>query len=297
MELWIPITIAAAFMQNLRFALQKHLKGRLSTFGVTYARFIWAAPLAVGFVFLLVWWRDAPLPATNGAFFWHAVVGGVTQIIATALLVALFGLRNFAVGVSFSKTETIQTAIIGFIVLGEAAGIGAIAAILISMVGVILISVEPGRLMAGGLMTRSAVIGLASGAFFGVAAVSYRAASLSLDGGDFLERAAMTLAVVTVIQTAMMTAYLVLREPGEVTRVIKEAKLTALVGFTGMAGSLGWFTAMTLQNAAYVRALGQIELVFTFIASFLIFGERSTRRELAGIALIVLGILLLLIAR
>ena len=47
MELWIPITIAAAFSQNLRFMLQKHLKATgLSTGGATFARFLFAAPLA-----------------------------------------------------------------------------------------------------------------------------------------------------------------------------------------------------------------------------------------------------------
>ena len=71
--------------------------------------------------------------------------------------------------------------------------------------------------------------------------------------------------------------------------------MAGLVGIAGMLGSVGWFTAMTIQNAAYVRALGQIELVFTFIAAQVVFRERSTRLELGGIALIVAGILILLL--
>ena len=58
---------------------------------------------------------------------------------------------------------------------------------------------------------------------------------------------------------------------------------------------MGWFTAMTIQNVAYVRALGQIELVFTFIASTVFFKEKSTGTEIVGIVLIVVGILLLLL--
>ena len=62
-----------------------------------------------------------------------------------------------------------------------------------------------------------------------------------------------------------------------------------------MIGSAGWFTAMTIQNAAYVRALGQIELVFTFAASIFLFQEWPNRVEVAGILLVIGGILLLLL--
>ena len=92
-----------------------------------------------------------------------------------------------------------------------------------------------------------------------------------------------------------MGVYLRMKEPGEFGRVLASWRVAVLVGICGMLGSAGWFTAMTIQNAAYVRALGQIELVFTFIASALIFKERSTRLEVVGILLIVSGIILLLL--
>lgn len=297
MELWIPITIAAAFMQNLRFMLQKHLKGQLSTFGATYARFVWAAPLALVLVAVLQSGRGEPLPETSYGFFVFGAIGGITQILATALLVSLFGMRNFAVGVTFSKTETIQAALFGIVILSEGIGGWGLVAIVISLLGVVLISVNPKDLSVKGIFSLPMLIGLGSGALFGISAVSYRAASLSLGSGEFLIRAALTLALVTVLQTILMTIYLALRESGEIFRVFKAWKITLWVGVTGMLGSLGWFAAMTLQNAAYVRALGQIELVFTFAASYLFFKERSTSREVAGIVLVVVGILLLLIAR
>jgi drug/metabolite transporter (DMT)-like permease len=62
------------------------------------------------------------------------------------------------------------------------------------------------------------------------------------------------------------------------------------VGIAGFLGSVGWFTAFTLQNAAYVRAVGQIELIFTFLASIFIFKEKTSRMEMAGIALILVAI-------
>ncbi|MGF1620470.1 MAG: EamA family transporter [Rhodomicrobiaceae bacterium] len=297
MEIWIPITIAAAFMQNVRFMLQKHVKGRLSTFGATFARFVWAAPLAALLVAALLAIRDESLPGTSGVFFGFAALGGLTQIFGTALVVALFSARNFAVGVSFSKTETVQTVMFGVLILGEHVSAMAVFAMVVSLVGVLLISVQPGKLLGAGLFNRSALLGVASGAMFGISAVSYRTASLSLDSGDFIIRAALTLAIVTAMQTAVMWIYLAMRERGEAARVFANWRVTLWVGVTGMLGSLGWFTAMTLQNAAYVRALGQIELVFTFAASVLFFREKSTRREIAGIVILTAGIVMLLLFR
>ncbi|MCP5149288.1 MAG: DMT family transporter [Chromatiales bacterium] len=299
MELWIPVTVGAAFCQNLRSALQKHLKGRLSTSGATFSRFCYAFPFAALYVAGLALLGGMELPSPNPQFAAYCVLGGVTQIIATALLVYLFSFRNFAVGTTYSKTETIQTALFGIVILGDPLGIGALGAILISLVGVFLISVAKGGPSAGALLAslrdRTALIGIASGGFFGISAVSYRAASLSLGGEGFLMQAGFTLACVTVLQTIGMGLYIRAREPGQLTEVARAWRVAGLVGLSGMLASAGWFTAMTIQNAAYVRALGQIELVFTFVASVFFFKEKVTRLELAGIALVVAGILLLLL--
>jgi uncharacterized membrane protein len=77
--------------------------------------------------------------------------------------------------------------------------------------------------------------------------------------------------------------------------VLRSWRVTVWVSVTGLLGSICWFTAMTMQNAASVRALGQIELVFTFMATTLIFREELHRAEVLGIFLIVAGILLLLL--
>ena len=299
MELWVLITLAAAFMQNLRSALQKHLKGSLSTSGATFCRFIYAVPLALAYVTLLGEGFGFEWPAPNPRFALFAMLGGVTQITATALLVYLFSLRNFAVGTTYSKTETVQTAIFDLVILGEPIGLAATFAIGISLAGVMLISAAKSRLnlrnLLLGLTGRAAFIGVLSGTFFGLSAVAYRTASLSLGGEGFLMQAAFTLACVVLFQTALMTIWIRLREPGELTRVVRRWRIASLVGVSGMLGSAGWFTAMTLENAAYVRAVGQIELVFTFIASYFFFRERSNTLELAGILLIVTGIIILLL--
>jgi drug/metabolite transporter (DMT)-like permease len=298
-DAWIPITVAAAFFQNLRSALQKHLKGRLSTTGATFSRFAYAAPLALVYVAALAALTGHDLPAPNPAFLAYAVVGGLAQITATALLLYSFSFRNFAVGTTYSKTETVQTAIFGLVILGDPLGIGAAAAIVISLIGVMAISVARTRMTFLGLLTslaeKPALVGIASGAFFGLSAISYRGASLTLGEHGFLIRAAYTLACVTVFQTLVMAIYMRVREPGQVSAVLRAWRVSAWAGITGMIASACWFTAMTIQNAAYVRALGQIELVFTFAASIFLFHEWPNRAEVVGILLVIAGILLLLL--
>jgi len=299
MPIWIPITIAAAFAQNLRFMLQKHLKAtQLTTGGATFARFLFAAPMAVLMIVAMsnLGWD---IPQGSNRTWAFVIAGGTAQILATMLVVALFVERNFAVGITLKKTEAMLTAIVGFIVLGEGLSLWASIAIMVGIIGVILLS-DPPKLAGSSnwykrIFNRASAYGIGSGALFAVSATSYRGASLSLNSGDFIIRAVFTLACVTTFQTIAMSIWLRLREPGEMTRVLQSWRVTFLVGLTGVLGSLGWFMAFTLQNAAYVKALGQIELVFTFAASYLIFKERSTRREIFGIGLVVLSILVLVI--
>jgi drug/metabolite transporter (DMT)-like permease len=100
-----------------------------------------------------------------------------------------------------------------------------------------------------------------------------------------------------VIQTVVMGIYLLIREPGQMTAVIRNWPTALMVGVTGFLASAAWFTAFTMENAAYVRAVGQIELVFTFIASVFFFKEKTSRLEICGIVLIVTAILMLVLIR
>ena len=178
-------------MQNLRSVLQKYLKGRLSTTGATFCRFGYAAPLTVLYLTCLVFFVGYDIPGMHGWFFLYASFGAIAQILATALLVSIFSMRNFAVGTTFSKTETIQTAVFGIVVLGETISVPATFAILLSLVGVVMISMTQSALtareLATNLLNKAALIGIASGGFFGISAVTYRAAALSLDGGECIE--------------------------------------------------------------------------------------------------------------
>jgi len=299
-ELWIPLTIAAAFFQNLRSALQKHLKAHLSTGGATYVRFFYAWPFAVLYVWGLNEFGGFAIPAVNRTFLIYCLLGGLSQIIFTFLLVWLFSFRNFASGTIYSKTETVQVALLGLLILGDPLSIAAVIAILVSLVGVMVLSVAetkitPGNLIAS-LSEKPTLIGLTCGAFLGASVVLFRGGALSLGGEGFIMQAGFTLAVSVVLQTVMMGAYLAFREPGQLKAVIVHWRPSLSVGVAGVLASIGWFSAFTLQNAAYVRALGQIELIFTIIVSAVIFREKIKSSELFGIFFIIAGILILVLA-
>ncbi|KFI31760.1 EamA/RhaT family transporter [Haematobacter massiliensis] len=291
--LWIPVTVTAALLQTVRFLLQKRLKDTgLSTGAASYSRFLFAAPFAVIFAWLA--WASSGLgwPDTSAMFWVFALGGGVGQILGTLATLALFGERNFAVGMAFTKTETLQVALFSAVVLGEAVSPLALGAILLGVAGILTLSRKPG---SASLLSRSAALGIAAGAGFGVSAIGYRGATLALGEGSAFLRAAFTLACVTSFQTIAMGIWLSLRERGAILRVLKAWRVTAVIGLSGMLASLCWFTAFALENATYVRAVGQVEMVFTIAASWIVFRERITPREYLGMVLVLGSILLLVL--
>lgn len=300
MELWIPITIFAAFCQNLRTAMQKHLKGRLGNTGATFVRFGYGAPFALVYAAVLHFVFASPLPEPTATLFIAGALGGLAQIGATFLLIYLFSFRNFAVGTAYSKTEPIQAALFGLVVLGERVTWAAAFCIMVGIAGVIVISLARVPLtvsaVRSSLFGRPALIGLASAALFGASAVAYRTASLSLEGTTVAMQAATALVYATLFQTLAMTIWMRMREPEELRASLKAWRAAVWVGASGVAGSIGWFTATTLQNVAYVRALAQIELVFTFLASWLVFKEVITRSEIFGCLLIVAAVVGIILA-
>ena len=203
MSIWIPVTIAAASFQTVRFMLQKSLSSvKLSAAGATFARFAYSMPLAVVGLFVALQITGESLPALGGVFWLYAVIGGTAQILATICVVALFKQRNFAVGITFKKTEVIQTAIVGFLVLGDSVSGAALVAILLGLMAVLLLSKTPGGdgVWWRHLTNRASQLGLGSGVLFAFSAVSYRGASLQLGEFEAWLRALITLAAVVTFQ-------------------------------------------------------------------------------------------------
>ncbi|KUF09679.1 DMT family transporter [Pseudoponticoccus marisrubri] len=298
MELWVIASLIAALFQTVRFMLHKILAGSgLSATGSTFARFAYASPFALLALGGYLYATGHTLPPLGPGFLGWAVLGGMGQILATVLVVLTFRERNFAVGITFKKTEVIQTALLGFVVLGEAVSPGGWLAIGIGLVGVLLLSETPGLTEAlwQRMRSRAVVLGLGSGFFFAISGVGYRAATLQVGAEDPILRAAITLVCVTALQALGMAAWLHWREPGQLAAVWAARRRAIWLGLSSMGGTLGWFTAFTLQTAAYVYALGQVELIFSLAASVLFFRETVTRRELAGIACLTASIVVLVL--
>lgn len=303
---WIPLTIAAAFLQNIRSSLQVALRGRLSNAGATSVRFLFGLPPALLFLVAAAHLSGAPVPAPSAPFLGYVVVGGAAQIVGTACLLLAATRRSFAVATAYAKTEPILAALFGVLILAEPISTGSALGIAISVGGVIgLVLARGGRSEAVSLRAwladPGAGFGIACGACFGLAAVSYRGASLSLEAPELdpgtlsaALRSLTTLVWVLGFQTLVMLGWLALRETAELRRVLEAWRPACAVGLAGAAASAGWFTAMTLQNAAYVRTLGQVELIFALGSSLFFFRERLRAGELAGIAGILTGLVLLI---
>lgn len=295
--LWIPITIWAAFAQTLRNAAQRHLTAELGTLGATLVRFLYGLPFAALWLAGVQWGTGHEISAAPLAFFAWVFVGSVGQILATALLLRTMQERNFALGVAYSKTEVVQVAVFGLLFIGDPVSLNTAIAVTIGTLGVLLLSPadpdRPLRALMTGWTSRSALLGLASGSGFAVSAVAYRGAALSLDTPSFLLAAAGTLLAAQFLQTVLLGGWLLARSPAVVMRVFKAWRISLFAGFMGAAASAGWFTAFALEPAAHVRTVGLVELIFSYVVSSRLFKERLGNRELAGMALLAAGIVVI----
>ena len=289
METWLLLTFLGAFLQNIRSFLQRRITDKLSINGSSFVRFLFAIPLAILLVLLLV----DRIPSLPWTFLGYVIAGGFAQIIGTSCLISAVVKGNFSVGTTLSKTEAAQAALFGLVVLGDAITASIALGILVSLAGVACLSWSQGSFLSN-LSRRSLFLGLISGTGFAVAAVCFRGASLSLEFGEFFERAALTVLVAVSLQSIIMGAYLLVREPGELARVFQNWRISSVIGCVGMLASLCWFSAMTLNSAAIVRAVGQIELLFTLLTTIWLFKERLRIVQLLGMVLIVAGIWLLI---
>ncbi|MBX2835312.1 MAG: DMT family transporter [Gammaproteobacteria bacterium] len=293
MSSWIAFTILAAFMQSIRTAGQKELSSNLTPMSATLVRYLYGLPLVASYLVLLLGehtWLEVSQAINNSRFVVYATLAGISQIVATVLLVKVFSFRNFAVGTSFAKTEAVQTAVFGLVFFSAALSVAGWLAVFIGFLGIAVVSF-PATSQAWDW--RNIVIGTASGTAFAFTSLWLREASLSLNT-DGLHSAALTLFFMVVLQTLICLTYSVLKEPGEIKKISKRRLLATFVGATSALGSIGWFTAMTLQNAALVKSLGQIEFIFTLLITTFFFKEKISPREFLGMVLIVISVIVLL---
>ena len=294
--IWIPIVLVAAAAQTVRNAAQKNLTKTAGTLAATSVRFIYGLPFAVIALALIVGFSAGQWPQANATFIAWVAFGAVAQLAATALLLAAMQQRSFIVALAYSKTEVLQIALFSALLLGERVGGASAAAIIIASLGVIMLSVKRGVVgdgLLGGWLSPAALLGVASGAGFGISAVGYRGAALALGPMPPWLAGAYTLVWAQAIQSVLIGGYLAWREPEALRQVTRAWRVSLLAGFAGALASFGWFTAFAMRNAADVRTLALVEVLYGYAVSRRLFKEKTTAQETLGIALLVIGIIII----
>jgi drug/metabolite transporter (DMT)-like permease len=284
--LWALFTVIAAFSQTVRNAAQRQLTTTLGTVGATHVRFLFGFPFALLFLAGVLIAGGESLPRPGLAYWAWVADGALAQVAATALMLAAMNQRSFVVAIAYIKTEPVQVALFGLILLGDAVTPWLALAILVATAGVVVMSLKPGA-AAGGL--RPTLSGLAAGAMFGLSAVGFRGAILSLGLPSYLMAATFTLVIGLLLQSVLLTAYLWLRDPAVLTAIMRSWRPSLFAGFMGALASQFWFLAFALATAASVRTLALVEVLFAQAISRFVFKQPTTRREAAGIVLIVIG--------
>jgi drug/metabolite transporter (DMT)-like permease len=292
--LWIPVTVCAAAAQTMRNAMQRHLTGVLGTVGATQVRFLYGLPFAGLFLLLVTAVTGEGMPTTTPKSWAFTVIGALTQILATGLMLAVMRQSAFAVTTAYTKTEPVQVALFGLAVLGDpltwAGGLGC----LVATVGVAVMSWKPGAMIKPGQtrweLLRPAALGILAGAAFAVAAICYRGGILALGDGSFLMRATFTLVAGLVIQCAVLIAWMLAFDRPALWKSVTAWRQSLFAGFMGALASQCWFVGFALTTAANVRTLGLIEVLFAQGITAYVLRQPTGRRELVGMALVVAGV-------
>lgn len=300
-EAWIPVVLAAALFQTWRTALQQKLRGRLGVNATGFVRYVYALPTGIVLLALASWASPDRLPHVTLRFVVECGLGGLLQIIGTTLLIMAFGYRNFAVGTAYSKTESVQGAIIGAVVLGDVLNGLAWIGIGIGVVGVLVLSLagrglKPSELL-GATLQPAALCGIGAGFCFTCTGLLIRVATGGLHSPDIVLGALMALVTTNLLQTLMQGSYLAWREPDQFVAAFTTWRSSAWVGMLSACGSACWFFGFASAPVALVRALGQVEMIFTLAFSRFYLRETLRRADVAGLVLIVAGVLLVLAGR
>lgn len=294
--IWIPLVLAAAAAQTVRNAAQRNLTASAGTLPATFVRFFYGLPFAIAGYLIVIAVVAGPLPGVTAAFVAWVALGSITQLAATAFLLAAMEHRSFIVAVAYSKTELVQIVVYSIVLLGEAVSVATMVAIVLASVGVVLLSIraadDRGRTVRSWL-SPAAFLGLACGACFALSAVGYRGGTRAL--GDVAAPVAGTYAVVwgQAMQSVLLGAYLLLRDRQGLREVVVQWRVSTLAGAMGALASMGWLTAFAMRNAADVRTVGLVEVLYGYAVSRRFFRERVSGRELTGIVLVAAGILVI----
>ena len=302
--IWFYSSILAATFQAFRNATQKSLKGKIDTISISWSRVLFTLPIVLIIGFALPKYYQMNFWEVSGQyshFLFYCFIGGLLQIAGTILLVELFSHRNFLVGVTYMKTEVLQTAILGALFFGESINMLSVVAITIATFGLIFLTdfslVKNYKSFLKALSNKSAIIGLASGFSFALCAFFFKKAILLATFDTKLANVIIVLIYTNIFQNLIFLFYQKLR--GKLKQSIKAIfrywRPCMLVGIFSICGTICWFLAFSLQIVAYVKLVGQIEILLSFLISHGFFQEKTTKLELTGILLIMTGVILIIL--
>ena len=293
--LWIPFTFIAALGQVARNAMQRSLTGPLGTWGATNIRFLFGFPFALIFFAVVMAATGDPVPSPTPAFWPWLLLGALSQIVGTGMMLLAMNDRSFVVTTAYLKTEAIQTAIFGFVFLGDHLTLLKVIAILIATIGVVIAALRPGA-EKGFADLKPTLLGLGAAAAYALSAVGFRGAVIVVPGVSFVTAASYTLVLGLFVQTLALSIYLLWRAPDVLRKILGLWKPSLFAGFMGAFASQFWFLAFALTAAANVRTLALVEVLFAQAVAYYSFKQPASARELFGIVLIVVGVALLVTA-
>jgi len=264
----------------------------LGAWGATNIRFLFGFPFSIVFFVVVLVATGDHVPWPTAAFWPWLALGALSQILGTGMMLLAMNDRSFVVTTAYLKTEAIQTAIFGFIFLGDHLTALKVVAILIATAGVIIAALRPGA-AKGFADLKPTLLGLGAAATFALSAVGFRGAVIVVPGVTFVTAASDTLVLGLFLQTLVLTICLLARAPAVLKAIFALWRPSLLAGFMGAFASQFWFLAFALTAAANVRTLALVEVLFAQAVAYYSFKQPLSGRELGGIALIVIGVALL----
>ncbi|MDP3195245.1 EamA family transporter [Tabrizicola sp.] len=291
---WVLATLIAAAAQTARNATQASLTQAIGTIGATQVRFLFGLPFALVFLALVAGLHGQPVPAVTLKALGFTVLGALSQIAATALMLFIMKSHSFAVTTAWLKTEPVLVALIAAAVLGDPLTPPMLLAIAIATAGVILMSVKPGTGAVLWRDSRPALTGLLAGGLFGLSAIGFRGAIIALPEGDFLIRATTILALGLALQATVLALWLLAFDRTALVASLRAWRPSLGAGFLGAFASQFWFIGFSLTSAANVRTLALVEVIFAQAVARFVFRQRLGPRQMLGMAVVVLGVGLLL---
>ncbi len=225
----------------------------------------------------------APSHPHPSAWVWAVLAGAGSSL---GLLLMYQGLRIGKVGVvaPITSTEGAIAALLSVVALGEHLTAAVVLALAVIVTGVVIVTFHGKR---ADLDVRSSLFAIGAATCFGVGLVASSRAGADL--GPY-----WTITVARVVGIAIVVLPLLVAR-----RLPWPGRVWWMVAFSALAEGIGFVTYVlaSQQSIAISAVLGSQFGAVAAVGSYLIYGERLGRRQLAGAVVIIIGVTLLALAR